>query len=96
MTTRVVHYINQFFAGQGGEDEAGTPLAFTDGPVGPGRRLQQLLGEDFEVVATVSAGDDWAATTPGAAGAIVELMRQAEPDMVVTGPAFTSGRYGLA
>ncbi len=35
--TRVVHYINQFFAGQGGEDSAGRRPS--SGPVGPGRSL---------------------------------------------------------
>jgi len=96
MTVRVVHYLNQFFAGLGGEDEAGRPPALTDGPVGPGRRLQQLLGDDFEIVATVSAGDDWAATTADAATDVVALMQPLRPDLIVTGPAFTSGRYGLA
>jgi len=96
VTVRVVHYLNQFFAGAGGEDAAGSPPARHDGPVGPGRRLAQLLGDGFEVVATVSCGDDWAATTPGAADAIVDLAAEAAPDVVVAGPAFTSGRYGLA
>ncbi len=96
MTTRVVHYLNQFFTGAGGEDAAGAPPARVDGPVGPGRRLQQLLGEGYEIVATVSCGDDWAATTAGAAEAIVALAAEVSPDVMVAGPAFTSGRYGLA
>jgi glycine reductase complex component B subunit gamma len=94
--TRVVHYLNQFFAGAGGEDAAGAGPSRVDGPVGPGRRLQELLGPGFEIVATVSCGDDWAATTPGAADAIVALAAEASPAVLVAGPAFTSGRYGLA
>ena len=94
--TRVVHYVNQFFAGLGGEEAASSPPERRDGTVGPGRRLEQLLGDGFEIGATVSCGDDWAATTPGAAEAIGALIQQAEPDLVVAGPAFTSGRYGLA
>ena len=94
--TRVVHYLNQFFTGQGGEDSAGAPPSSTPGPVGPGRRLQQLLGDDFEVVATVSCGDDNATTDHKAVPAIVGLIQDARPDVVVAGPAFTSGRYGLA
>ena len=94
--TRIVHYINQFFAGQGGEDAAGAPPATVEGPVGPGRRLQALLGDGHRIVATVSCGDDYAAAGAEAVEEIVALAREAAPDLLVAGPAFTSGRYGLA
>ena len=94
--SRVVHYINQFFAGVGGEEAAGTPPEVRTGAVGPGRRLQQLLGDDHQVVATVVCGDDHAAGDPGAIEEILRLVQEAEPDLLVAGPAFTSGRYGLA
>ena len=94
--SRVVHYVNQFFAGLGGEDAAGTPPESRPGPVGPGRKLQELLGDDHELVATVFCGDDYAAGEPGAVETIVGLLREHEPDLVLAGPAFTSGRYGLA
>ena len=94
--TRVVHYLNQFFVGEGGEDAAGNPPRRTTGPVGPGRRLQQLLGEDFEIVATVHCGDDDASGRPGAVAEILALVAEDHPDLLVVGPAFTSGRYGLA
>jgi len=90
---RVVHYINQFFAGVGGEDSAGQGPTLVDGPVGPGRKLAELLGDEHEIVATVWCGDD---RGPGAVPEILELIRSADPDLVVTGPAFTSGRYGLS
>ncbi|MGH2721369.1 MAG: glycine/betaine/sarcosine/D-proline family reductase selenoprotein B, partial [Actinomycetota bacterium] len=93
---RVVHYINQFFGGVGGEEHAGTAPELREGPVGPGRKLSALLGDAGEVVATVVCGDDYAASTEGAAAEIVELIRRADPDVVVAGPAFTSGRYGIA
>jgi betaine reductase len=93
---RVVHYLNQFFAGVGGEDAASSHPSTQPGPVGPGRRLAQLLEPDHEVVATVSCGDDDAASRPEAIAEIVALLREARPDLVVAGPAFTSGRYGLA
>ncbi|MDQ3353385.1 MAG: glycine/betaine/sarcosine/D-proline family reductase selenoprotein B, partial [Actinomycetota bacterium] len=94
--TRVVHYLNQFFAGQGGEDAASSPPRSQDGAVGPGRRLGQLLGSDFEIVATVFCGDDDASGRPEAIDEILALVRQGNPDLLVIGPAFTSGRYGLA
>jgi glycine reductase len=93
---RIVHYLNQFFTGQGGEDAAGSPPASAEGPMGPGRKLAALVGPDHEIVATVSCGDDDAAGRPEAVAEIVELVRAAEPDLVLAGPAFTSGRYGLA
>lgn len=94
--TRVVHYVNQFFAGLGGEDQAGVGPTATEGVIGPGRRLAQLLGDDAEIVATVYCGDDYAASVEGAADEILDLVRGYEPDLVIAGPAFGSGRYGLA
>jgi glycine reductase len=93
---RVVHYLNQFFTGVGGEDAASSPPSSQPGAVGPGRRLAQLLGDDHEIVATVSCGDDDAAGRPEAVAEILALVQEARPDLVVAGPAFTSGRYGLA
>jgi glycine reductase complex component B subunit gamma len=94
--TRVVHYVNQFFAGLGGEDQAGIAPSLKEGAVGPGRRLAQLLGDDAEIVATVYCGDDYAASVEGAAAQILALVMSYEPDVLIAGPAFGSGRYGLA
>lgn len=93
---KIVHYLNQFFTGKGGEDAAGSPPATYDGPLGPGRKLASLLGDEHQIVATVSCGDDDSAGRPEAIGEIVELIKAASPELVVAGPAFTSGRYGLA
>ncbi len=90
---RIVHYINQFFAGVGGEEQAGAGPVLVIGPAGPGRRLAELVAPDHEIVATVWCGDDVA---PSMVDEIVGLVRSAHPDLVVAGPAFTSGRYGLA
>ncbi len=94
--TSVVHYVNQFFAGQGGEDAASSPPQRQRGAIGPGRRLGQLLGDDYEIVATVHCGDDDASGRPEAIEEILALVQQDTPDLLVVGPAFTSGRYGLA
>ena len=50
---RVVHYLNQFFAQIGGEEKADVGPGFKDGPAGPGRALQQALGENGDVIATI-------------------------------------------
>ena len=93
---RIAHYINQFFAGVGGEEEAGTKPELREGAVGPGKRLQALLGDDHEIVATLVCGDDHAAGHPEFAAELVGQAREAGAELVVAGPAFTSGRYGLA
>ena len=56
---RVVHYINQFFAGVGGEEKAHiAPELRTELPP-ISVQLQGKLGEEFEVVATVVCGDSY-------------------------------------
>ena len=93
---RIVHYINQFFAGIGGEEAADTPPRFHEGSVGPGRPLAQLLGPTHEIVATVVCGDDYAVSAANAPDEIDQLVRRVDADLLIAGPAFTSGRYGLA
>jgi glycine reductase complex component B subunit gamma len=93
---RVVHYVNQFFGGLGGEERAQTPLEVREGPVGPGRALQQALGAEGTVVATLVCGDDYVAEREEAAGAgMRDALQRYQPDLVLAGPAFDSGRYGL-
>lgn len=98
MTTKVVHYINQFFAGVGGEDQARVGPQTRSGAVGPGRRLAAALSGlgDYELVATVFCGDDYAASEPQAAEEILTLIAGAGAEVVIAGPAFGSGRYGIA
>jgi glycine reductase len=93
---RIVHYVNQFFAGIGGEDSAGTGPQLRDGATGPGRKLASLLGDEHEIVATAICGDDYAASHPEFAAELVAQAREQDAEMIVAGPAFTSGRYGMA
>jgi betaine reductase len=95
-TLRVVHYLNQFFAGIGAETKADTPPARREGPVGPGLALQQALGDRARVVATVYCGDNHAAEHPRALDDVLALIAESRPDIVVAGPAFSAGRYGVA
>ena len=93
---RIVHYLNQFFGGIGGEERARTPLEVREEPVGPGRALQQALGPQGAVVATLICGDDYVAEQEDDAGAAIrEALQRFQPDLVIAGPAFDSGRYGL-
>jgi glycine reductase len=94
---RVVHILNQFFAGIGGEDKADIPAAVADGAVGAARGLQQQLGERGQVVATVYFGDNYFHEhKDDALAALLAEVDKHHPDVVVAGPAFNAGRYGLA
>ncbi len=93
---KVVHYINQFFAGLGGEEEAGRGPEVRDGAIGPGRKLASLIAPGHEIVATIFCGDDYAASTPSAAKKILSFAQEAGAELVACGPAFSSGRYGIA
>ena len=94
---RIVHYINQFFGGIGGEDKAGLPPRVTEGAVGPGRAIQGALGKEGQVVATVVCGDNYfAEKVEIASEEVVRMIRPYRPDAVIAGPAFNAGRYGIA
>ena len=94
---RVVHYLNQFFGRIGAEEAGDHPFTVKDGPVGPGAGLQKELGDAGTVVATLICGDNRAATDLAAFGAQVEAaLRDLNADVLVAGPGFNAGRYGLA
>jgi glycine reductase complex component B subunit gamma len=94
---RVVHYINAFFGGLGGEEEAHTAISLQDGALGPGRLLEQILADDGQVIATIMCGDGYFGEHEEAVAAQVrEYLRDLKPDVFLAGPAFRSGRYGLA
>jgi len=95
-TIRVVHYLNQFFVGLGAEEHAGIGPAKKLGALGPGIALQQALGEGAQIVATVYCGDNYANEQANAIDAALELVSGERPDILIAGPAFASGRYGLA
>jgi glycine reductase complex component B subunit gamma len=93
---RAVHYLNQFFAGLGGEEAAQTPPTRLDGPVGPGRGLAAEL-QGIEIVATLACGDDYFGEhEEDALAQLLELLEVERPDLLIGGPAFGSGRYGFA
>ncbi|CAH2213438.1 Sarcosine reductase complex component B subunit beta [Tepidibacter aestuarii] len=94
---KVVHYINNFFAGIGGEEKADIPPQVKEGVVGPGMALNRAFKGEAEVVATVICGDSYFGEhMEDAKAELIEIIKIYEPDLFVAGPAFNAGRYGVA
>ncbi len=95
MSKRIVHYINQFYAGIGGEEKAGQEPFKEDGPKGPGMGLNGAI-QGGEIVGTVVCGDDYFNENDSALSEVMEMIKSYDPDLVILGPAFNAGRYGMA
>jgi betaine reductase len=94
---RVVHYLNQFFAGIGGEDRADHRPEVREGVVGPGMAIKAGFKGQADIVATVICGDSYfGENTDEAKAEILEMIKKYEPDLLIAGPAFNAGRYGFA
>jgi glycine reductase len=94
---RVVHYLNQFFAQIGGEEKADIGPGYTPKVVGPGRALVLALGLNGELVGSIYCGDNYFAEHEGEAlDALICWLAECKPDLLIAGPAFESGRYGVA
>lgn len=93
----VVHVVNQFFAGIGGEAKADLPVGKLEGAAGAARGLQGQLTGGAEILCTIYYGDNYFHEhRDEALAAIVEAVRSLGPHVVVAGPAFNAGRYGVS
>ena len=96
MTKKVVVYLNQFFGGKGGEDTADYEPELMEGTVGPSVAMNAQL-EDAEVTHTLICGDNFmGSNTEDALSRIEEMLKGIEFDLLLAGPAFQAGRYGVA
>ncbi len=94
---KIVHYLNQFFGGIGGEDTADFKPEIRDGKIGPGAAIESALGEEYEIAATVICGDNYfGENLDKATDTIVEMVKGYAPDVFFAGPSFNAGRYGVA
>jgi glycine reductase len=93
---RIVHYVNQFFGGKGGEEAAGFAPDLQDGAVGPGKLLEQVLGDDVHIVRSIIVGDNYAAENlETLTELVVNDVKTVQADLFVAGPCFEAGRYGV-
>lgn len=97
MSKKIVHYINQFFAGVGGEEKADIKPELKEGVIGPGMALNTALKGEGEIVATIICGDSYFnENVEEAKATILEMIKKYNPDLFIAGPAFNAGRYGVA
>ncbi|MFQ6075643.1 MAG: glycine/betaine/sarcosine/D-proline family reductase selenoprotein B [Candidatus Bathyarchaeia archaeon] len=94
---RIVHFINQFFAGIGAEKKAGIAPVEFKGAIGPGKAIQEKIGDRGKIVATIACGDNYfTENMEKASDEVINLISKYKPDIVIAGPAFRAGRYGTA
>ena len=97
MSFRVIHYINQFFGGIGGEELADHKPEVREGQAGPALALNNALQGEAEVVATIVCGDNYCVGNQEEVAAfIADVVKKYKADALVAGPAFNAGRYGMA
>lgn len=96
-TKRIVLYLNQFFGQIGGEEKADIPPQSLDKPIGPGVGLAGLLPKNCTIVGTIVCGDGYFNENLEEATATVQkMLEDFAPHVVIAGPAFNAGRYGMA
>lgn len=94
---KVLYYLNQFFGQIGGEDKADYEPHLVEGTVGPAGAFQQMIKENGEITHTVICGDNFFNENNEQTVAFLEdVYQKVKPDIVVAGPAFNAGRYGMA
>ena len=93
---KVLFYTNQFFGQIGGEAEAYQKPFIEQGARGNAQAFVPLL-EDAEIVATIVCGDNYYAENMDEVKAFVEAqITELRPDLIIEGPAFNAGRFGIA
>lgn len=94
---KIVHYINQFYGGIGGEDKADFRPELREGFAGPGMGLNAIIKGKAEIIATVVCGDTYFnENIEQATAEILALVKPLNADIFIAGPAFNAGRYGVA
>lgn len=91
---KILFYTNQFFGQIGGEDKANIPPQIKEGSVGTANLFKNLEGE---IIATIICGDNfYAENIDETRKFISKEIERLKPDLIVAGPAFNAGRFGIA
>ena len=93
---KAIAYINQFFAGIGGENKADHQPEIREGAIGGAAAIQAAL-DKVEITHTIICGDNFMGShRDDAIAMITEMLEGKEFDAFFAGPAFRAGRYGVA
>lgn len=93
---KILFYTNQFFGQIGGEDKAYTEPQFHMGPIGSANAFVPKLN-NAEIVATIICGDNYYVENMDIVKEFArEKIKEIEIDLVIAGPAFNAGRFGIA
>ncbi|MBU5311483.1 glycine/betaine/sarcosine/D-proline family reductase selenoprotein B [Tissierella carlieri] len=91
---KILFYTNQFFGQIGGEEKASIRPKIEKGIVGSANLFKDLEGE---IIATIICGDNYYAENMEETRKFISKhIEKLNPDLVVAGPAFNAGRFGIA
>ena len=94
---KVLYYVNQFFGQIGGEEKAGIEPMFKKETIGPAMGFNGLIKDEGEIIGTIICGDNYFNENKDEAlDYILNVINENKPDILVAGPAFNAGRYGMA
>lgn len=93
---KILFYTNQFFGQIGGEECAYQKPFMENGARGNAAAFVPKL-KDAKIAATIVCGDNYYAENMDTVKAFIkEKVEEVQPDMVIAGPAFNAGRFGIA
>lgn len=93
---KILFYTNQFFGQIGGEEKAYTEPFVEEGPRGNANAFAPKL-EGGEIVATIVCGDNYFVENVDKCLEFVKKqVEEYKPDILMAGPAFNAGRFGIA
>ena len=93
---KVIYYLNQFFGQIGGEEKANIPPEFHEKGIGPSLVFAQQLN-NVDLIGTIICGDNYFNENEKEIYIFLEkIFNEYKPELIVAGPAFNAGRYGMA
>lgn len=96
---KALYYINQFFAGIGGEEKADVGFSVLEQNKGPAIGIVKYWNGEMEVAKVIACGDNFINNDDNFQSILPEfdkLIEEIKPDVFIAGPAFNAGRYGVA
>lgn len=96
---KALYYINQFYAGIGGEQKADIGLRIFEEKKGPAIGIDKYWNNEMEITKVIACGDNYINNNNKYELLLPEIdkiIEEIKPDVFIAGPAFNAGRYGVA